>query len=155
MKKAHSREQKGDNSYTMIKMGIIGFGFMGKVYAHAHKTIKSHYSGKFHDMEIKTVATASHETANKIDKDRYGIKYSTDNYLDIINDDEINAVYIASPNNFHYQQIVDCIDNGKNVLCDKPLATNSKDTKKLVDLCNNNKNLALQVVLEYRKYASH
>jgi len=45
----------------------------------------------------------------------------------------IDAVYIASPNSFHYPQSILFIKNGKHIFCEKPMASNEQEVKEMLD----------------------
>lgn len=47
--------------------------------------------------------------------------------------DQVDAVYIASPNSFHAEQAVRCMKMGKHVLCEKPLASNQWEVKQMIE----------------------
>jgi predicted dehydrogenase len=53
--------------------------------------------------------------------------------------DEIDcdAVYIASPQNFHMEHVKRCAEHGYHVLCEKPLARNEKEAEEMVRSCKN------------------
>ncbi|MEK3731790.1 MULTISPECIES: Gfo/Idh/MocA family protein [Paenibacillus] len=52
---------------------------------------------------------------------------------DMLEDREVDAVYIASPNSFHADQAVLCMSYGKHVLCEKPMASNTAEVKRMID----------------------
>lgn len=54
-----------------------------------------------------------------------------DNLLDLANSEEIDAVYIASPNSLHYQQSKLMLENGKHVICEKPLSSTYQQAEDL------------------------
>lgn len=60
-----------------------------------------------------------------------------DNYEAMLADDDVEAVYIATPNSLHADQVVAAARAGKHVLCDKPLATNVADARRAVEACKN------------------
>ena len=69
----------------------------------------------------------------------FGKTYSSrvyDTALEAIKDERVNAVYIATNNNTHYQYIKLCLENHVPVLCEKPLTGNSKELKELIGLAN-------------------
>ena len=47
----------------------------------------------------------------------------------------IDTVYISSANADHYEQVIDSANAGKNILCEKPLAVNSTQTKEIIETC--------------------
>ncbi|MDU3154042.1 MAG: Gfo/Idh/MocA family oxidoreductase, partial [Anaerococcus hydrogenalis] len=54
-------------------------------------------------------------------------------------DPEINFVYIASPNSLHYKQAKMCLEAGKNVICEKPFFTNTKELDDLIKISDDKK----------------
>ncbi|GAA5222212.1 Gfo/Idh/MocA family oxidoreductase [Membranihabitans marinus] len=46
-------------------------------------------------------------------------------YSDLIADPEVDVIYIGTPHHLHYPLLIDCIKNGKNVLCEKPICINA------------------------------
>ena len=71
------------------------------------------------------------------------IPFTTDQ-LQILNDSTINAVIIATPAESHFAIAKECLENGKNVLVEKPITLRSEEAQQLVDLARS-KNLALMV----------
>src|SRR3954468_5569469 len=56
------------------------------------------------------------------------------NYEELYNSREVDAVYIATTHNFHYEQCIECMRHGKHVLCEKPITLNDKQFKELAKL---------------------
>jgi len=54
------------------------------------------------------------------------------NYDELYQSNEVDAVYIATPHNFHLEQSLQCLNAGKAVLCEKPITINDEELKKLV-----------------------
>ena len=48
---------------------------------------------------------------------------------------DIQAVYIATPANMHYEQVIACAKAKKHVLCEKPLGMTVKETQKMIEAC--------------------
>ena len=98
-----------------MKWGIIGLGKIANKAAHTLS---------FLDKEgEKLVAVASRD----LDKAKeFGAKYGAEkcygSYNEIYNDEDVDSVYISTPNNLHYEEIKEALLNGKHVLCEKPMA---------------------------------
>ncbi|KAH6621709.1 hypothetical protein C7974DRAFT_397013 [Boeremia exigua] len=56
-----------------------------------------------------------------------------DSYQDLYNDPNVDIVYIGTPHVVHCENTLDAIAVGKHVLCEKPVAVNSRDAKKMID----------------------
>ena len=67
--------------------------------------------------------------------DRHGAASAYDDYLALLENPAVDAVYIATPNAMHADQVVKAAQAGKHVLCDKPLATTVADAERAVDAC--------------------
>lgn len=61
--------------------------------------------------------------------------------------DEIDAVYIASPNSFHAKQAIICMNQGKHVLCEKSIASKSTELREMVETAKRN-NVVLMEALK-------
>ena len=53
----------------------------------------------------------------------YDVKKVYTNLDDLMNDKEVDFIYVASPNNLHYEQTKMALEHGKNVICEKPFTT--------------------------------
>ena len=66
---------------------------------------------------------------------RHGAASAYDDYRALLEDPAVDAVYIATPNALHADQVVAAAEAGKHVLCDKPLATTVADAERAVAAC--------------------
>jgi predicted dehydrogenase len=69
--------------------------------------------------------------------DKFGVNNYYSNYSEFLKSD-INAVYIASTNADHYEQVIKAAEAKKNVYCEKPLAITSQQAKEMVECCKDN-----------------
>jgi len=110
----------------MIKWGIIGLGNMG--YKFANAIIETSNS--------KIVSVASKDK-NKIKNFRSNFNFidltTYNNYEEVIKDKNINAIYIATLNNTHFDLIKKCSENNKHILCEKPFTLNYDQGKEVYD----------------------
>lgn len=63
--------------------------------------------------------------------DKYGIEKAYGSYEELTADPNVDAVYIATPNNLHLENTMLCLNAGKHVLCEKPFTTCAEDAEKL------------------------
>lgn len=96
-----------------IKLGVIGIGRIGKVHT---STIVQNVPS----VEVVALADIDVKSAGELAKS-FGIKNVYDNYQNILNDPEIDAVAICSPTNTHAQYIVEAAKAGKHIFCEKPI----------------------------------
>ena len=69
---------------------------------------------------------------------RHGVDNYTTNYLDILNDKEINAVYIATPPNMHCFYTKKAAEYKKDVYVEKPMAVSVDECKEMIEVCKEN-----------------
>jgi 1,5-anhydro-D-fructose reductase (1,5-anhydro-D-mannitol-forming) len=102
--------------------------------------------GRIADTEIAPAVTAapnstlagvvSREAAKaKEFAGRHGAASAYDDYRALLEDPSVDAVYIATPNALHADQVVAAAEAGKHVLCDKPLATTVADAERAIAAC--------------------
>ena len=81
------------------------------------------------------VATATGNSARNIAQ-KYGFEYATGNADDIIQDKNINTVFIATRHNLHYEYVLKALKAGKNVFVEKPLCMNESELQEIVKVYN-------------------
>jgi len=64
---------------------------------------------------------------------QHGIERIYDSYEKLLEDSDIEAVYIPLPNHLHLEWSIKALEAGKHVLCEKPIGLNSTDAQKLLD----------------------
>ena len=85
--------------------------------------------------------------------EKYNIdkKYRYKNYDEILNCNEINAIYISTLNNTHAEIVIKAAKAKKNILCEKTIATNYNDTIKIFETLNKSDVFFLEAIA----YRSH
>jgi myo-inositol 2-dehydrogenase/D-chiro-inositol 1-dehydrogenase len=121
-----------------IGIGIIGVGIMGR----GHALYLSDYvkGGKVVAIYDANLATAQKVAKEVFKKTKVLPKVYKD--LSMILDDQlVKAVIIASPDHLHANHLEKAILAGKDVLCEKPLASKEKDARKVAKLVRNSKSI--------------
>lgn len=113
-----------------IKIGLLGFGAMGKAHAFSVSSLPFYYDNIDFTAKIAAVCTAHRDSAEKA-AEKYSLGYATANEDDIINDPEIDVIDISTPNIYHYESAKKAILAGKHVLCEKPLAVTADQAREL------------------------
>ena len=86
---------------------------------------------------IDLIAIASRNKTKAINASKlYNIQKVYLNYQDLLNDREIEAVYIPLPNSMHLEWIKKAADAGKHILCEKPLCLNTNEVKEAINYTN-------------------
>jgi predicted dehydrogenase len=113
-----------------LNVGLIGYGFMGKTHSNAYRKV-----GHFFDIEfqpvLKTVCGLVDAEA-KAFADKWGYESWTTNWRQVVEDPAIDIVDICVPNNRHAEVAIACAKAGKMIVCEKPLALNVAEGKKMV-----------------------
>jgi inositol 2-dehydrogenase len=96
-----------------IRMGLIGAGRMGKVFAHTLAFTVS-------EVDLVAVADADPKRSEEV-ASRFGAKYHYTDYCELLEREDIDAVVIATPTSTHAQVIKDASAAGKHIFSEKPL----------------------------------
>lgn len=116
-----------------FKWGILGPGLIAQKFATGVKALK--------DAQIYAVGSRSLERANAF-ADQYGAPKRYGNYTELVNDPDVDAIYIATPNTLHMDHTIFCIKAGKPVLCEKPFTMNAAQAKRSIE-CARKENVFL------------
>lgn len=115
-----------------IGIGMIGCGFMGRTHGNAYVKAARFFNLPARPV-LKAVCGLPIQAAQEM-ADQWGWERATDNYMDILNDKEIQLVSILTPNNMHAEVAIAAAKAGKHIICEKPLAMNAPEAKKMVDV---------------------
>jgi len=111
-------------------VGIIGFGFMGKVHTYGYRVMPFFKEEMPLNPEIKAVCTAPDKTA----EDARRLLPEADIYSDyqkIIERDDISIVHISTPNIYHKDALLKAMDAGKDIYCDKPITAHPDEAREV------------------------
>jgi predicted dehydrogenase len=109
-------------------VGIIGYGFMGKVHAFGYRSIPFYYDPPPLDIRLVGVATSSLETAEAA-RLHGGFELATADWRTLIARKDITIIDICSPNPLHAGQLRAAMAAGKSIYCDKPLTVTVKEAE--------------------------
>ena len=110
-----------------VGIGIIGFGGIAKgAHAPGYRRITD-------QCEILAVADILSERRAEATGDQWNIPLAYEDYKKVLEMPEIDAVSICTPNTVHMQPTLDALKAGKHVLCEKPMAINAAEGKKMVE----------------------
>ncbi|MGI6005702.1 MAG: Gfo/Idh/MocA family protein [Christensenellales bacterium] len=102
-------------------VGLIGGGFMGRAHSLAYAGMPLLFWPAPGIPVRKSVCEVNDELAEAA-KERLGYEKCTSNWMDIIDDPDIDIVDISTPNNTHAEIAVAAARAGKHILCEKPIA---------------------------------
>lgn len=121
--------------YQIIRMGIVGTGRIAPRFVSEAKFVSG--------IEIVSAYNPQAESGKRFQK-KLGIACLTGTYEEFL--EQVSAVYIASPNETHYEYAKKALEQGKHVLCEKPLAFTRAESEALYQLAKERKLILLEAV---------
>ncbi|MHA1733003.1 MAG: Gfo/Idh/MocA family protein [Promethearchaeota archaeon] len=113
-----------------LKLGIVGFGLFAE-----RRLVPGCL--RTNSVEIVAIQKRSLEAA-KEKAELYHIPRYYDQVGDLLSDDEVEAVFIASPNNLHAPQTIAAARAGKHIVVEKPMALNAGECREMIRACEDN-----------------
>jgi glucose-fructose oxidoreductase len=109
--------------YAVIGLGHIAQSAILPAFAHAK------------NAKLVALVSSDEEKRRKLSR-RYGCAAFSDDDLDTcLEIPEVDAAYIAEPNDRHAEFAVRCARKGVHVLCEKPLAISEEECRRMIDAC--------------------
>jgi len=102
------------------RVGILGFGFIGKVHAYGYATLPLFYDPLPLQARITHVVTGRTESAEKA-RAAIGAEVASTDYRTVTENPEIDIVHICTPNDLHRDALLSAMRHQKHIYCDKPL----------------------------------
>jgi len=128
----------------VLRVAIMGLGSYGTRVAEAMRGCKA----------AKLVGVISgHPDKITNWQSKYGIPekncYNYENFDNIKNNLDIDAVYVITPNGLHHDEVIRVAKAGKHVICEKPMALNARQGQEMVDAC---KTANVKLLVGYRMH---
>ena len=125
---------------SKIKWGILGTGNIAHAFASDFKAVES--------GELAAVASRNRVRAKEFAAE-YDIEKTYEGYKNLAQDDEIDIIYIATPHDSHYRNIMLCLKNNTSVFCEKPLTVNQHQANQAVELAAEKDLVLLEAMWTY------
>lgn len=109
----------------MVTLGVIGCGHWGPNHIRNFNSLSN--------AAVKSCADLDRNRLRQMER-LYPNIITTDDYKEILKDREINAVVVATPTSTHHRIAKEALENGKDVLCEKPLTIDVEESRELVRL---------------------
>jgi len=129
-------------------VGIVGYGFIGKMHTYAYRSIPFFYNPPPADIRLVGVCTSHEETAKEATQ-HGGFEFGTTNYHELLERDDINIINCCTPNNLHKDILIGSLKAGKHIYCDKPLAMSLDEARDILEATKNAKTVH-QMTFQYR-----
>jgi len=113
-----------------VNVGLIGYGMMGKAHSLGYRNVTLY----FEDLDVipqLLVLCGRNEAKVASAARRYGWDYYTTDWHEVIKDPQVDLVDICAPDYLHCEIAVAAAEAGKDVVCEKPLARNVIEGKRM------------------------
>ena len=127
---------------SKIRWGILSTAKIGR-----EKVIPAMQKSSL--CEVVAIASRQKEQAEK-EASKLNIPKAYGSYEELLNDHEIDAVYIPLPNHLHVEWSIKALQAGKHVLCEKPIGLSAGEAKKLLDASRQYPHLKIMEAFMYR-----
>jgi predicted dehydrogenase len=115
-----------------LNLGMIGYGGIGRVHALAYRAIPFYYGLPADTVNLIGVSTSRPETAQKAAAE-IGCDFWPADYHDLLARSDIDVVDVCTPNFAHEEVILAAAAAGKHIYCEKPLAMNLPQARRMVE----------------------
>jgi predicted dehydrogenase len=113
-----------------INWGILGTSKISSTMAKAIQTSKT--------SQLIAIGSRAQESADTFAKE-FSIPKAYGSFDALLNDSDIDAIYIGLPNHLHKEWILRCADAGKHILCDKPFVTSTAEATEVFEILKTKK----------------
>lgn len=103
-----------------MKLGVLGAGIISYSTAPAMVAVE--------EVECYAVASRTYEKAKA---DTFGFEKAYGSYEAMLEDDQVELVYVATPHSHHYEHMMLCLKHGKSVLCEKAFTMNARQAREV------------------------
>jgi predicted dehydrogenase len=112
----------------VYRVGILGFGFIGKVHAYGYLNLPLFYDPVPLHARITHVVTGRSESAEKA-RATVGAEVAATDYRAVTENPEIDIVHICTPNHLHLEGLLSAMRHQKHIYCDKPLVATADEAE--------------------------
>ncbi len=113
-----------------IGIGVIGGGYMGKAHSVAMASVGAVFNTALRPR-LEMIAASSAESAERY-RAAFGFHRATGDWKELVADDRVDAIVIATPQNMHRDIAQAAFALGKPVMCEKPMGASLADAKAMV-----------------------
>ena len=124
---------------NIVRWAILGPGRIAHSFARDFRSVRN--------AELVAVASREAKRARQF-ADQYGIEFVL-TYNELYASKLVDAVYIATPHSFHYEQSLACLRNAKAVLCEKPITINDSQFQELAEVSARNNVFLMEAMWTY------
>lgn len=107
-----------------VGLGIIGAGTIGRIHLEACQECTG--------LEVTAICDVEGRRAQRV-ADEFGVSHVFSDYRKLLTADMVEAVSVCTPNNTHLPVTLAALRAGKDVMCEKPLAMNAREARRMVE----------------------
>lgn len=122
----------------IINVAILGAGNIARAMAAAVNGIPE-------DAKLYAVASRSLEKAREF-AEKWGVEKAYGSYEEMVKDDNIDLIYVATPHSEHYKNTKLCLENGRNCLVEKAFCANRAQAQELIEIARDKKLLLAEAM---------
>jgi len=115
-----------------LRIGLIGCGFMGRTHSNGYNRVSNFFPELEYKPVLKAVCSRNKEKVQAF-AEQWGYESIETDWKALIAREDIDAVDICTPNNMHAEIAIAAAKAGKMILCEKPLALNLAEGRKMVE----------------------
>jgi len=108
---------------SKIKWGVVGPGKIARKFASDLKLV--------HEAELTAVGSRNLKRAQEF-ADEFDVPHVFGSYEELFQSPEVDVLYVATPHNFHKDLAIRAMENGKHVLCEKPLGISRAEVTEML-----------------------
>lgn len=139
---------RADAHLPEVGVGMLGYAFMGKAHSNAYRKIPYMMYPPPAIPRLVAICGRTEEAVSEA-AHRYGYECYYSDWHKMLEDERIRLFDNVGPNNMHVEPCIAACEMGKHVLCEKPLARNAPDAKRMLDAAGRS-NVKHMVAFNYR-----
>jgi len=139
---------EGMSTMKEYGVGMIGYGFIGKVHGYSYKNMPFYYRDPPCRVRLVGVCTSRLETALEA-KEQGGFLLATTDYEELLEREDIHIIDCCLPNYLHKEVVIRALKAGRHIYCEKPLALNLQEAKEIYEVAKES-GVKHQITFQYR-----
>ena len=108
-----------------LKAAVLGAGFVGRVHVEGIRRLGS--------VQVYALGASGKDQARRLGEELH-VERTAGDYHQILDDPEVDVVHVCTPNALHLPMVIDALNAGKHIICEKPLTTSVENARKMVAL---------------------
>jgi len=117
---------------TPLRVGVIGYGWMGETHSRAYVRLRHHYPDAVLTPRLAVVSDVDRDRCAAA-AERYGFDRATTDWRDVLADPTVEAVSVTVPNSLHREIGVAVAEAGKHLWIEKPVGVGARDADAVAD----------------------